>query len=112
MHRERSPEQRVADAQVIVVAAALDFAPAPPKRPGETPEVVIRFQVQRVLKGNLAGEMILTRTPTAATAFIGKEWLILLSPEYMRGMHQYADCNSIDDEPEVKAILSAGEARR
>jgi hypothetical protein len=103
---ERSLEQRVALAQVIVVATALDSAPAPPQRPGELPEAGIRFRVTRVLKGNLADEVIMTRTPSAAAGFIGKEWVILLSPEYMAGEHQYADCNTIDDEPEVKAILS------
>ena len=106
MLRERSLEQRVADAQVIVVATALDSAPAPPKRLGDLPEVLIRFQVTRVLKGNLAAKVITTRTPTAAAEFIGKEWVIMLSPEYMAGKHQFADCNWIKAEPEVKAILS------
>jgi hypothetical protein len=106
MLRERSLEQRVADAQVIVVATALDSAPAPPKRPGDLPEVMIRFRVKRVLKGNLADKVITTRTPTAAAEFIGKDWVILLSPEYMAGKHQFAECNWIKAEPEVKAILS------
>jgi len=106
MLRERSLEQRVADAQVIVVATALDSAPAPPKRPGDLPEVLIRFQVTRVLKGNLADKVITTRTPTAAAEFIGKEWVIMLSAEYMAGKHQFADCNWIKAEPEVKAILA------
>jgi hypothetical protein len=105
---ERSLERRVADARVIVVATALNSAPAPPKRPGELPEVLLRFHVTRILKGNLAAEDITTRTPTAAAGFIGKEWVIMLSAEYMAGKHQYADCNSIDAEPEVKAILAKG----
>jgi hypothetical protein len=104
--QERSLEQRVPDAQVIVVATALDSVPAPPKRPGELPEVLIRFRVTRVLKGNPADKVITTRTPTAAAEFIGKEWVIMLSPDYMAGKHQFADCNGIDDEVEVKAILS------
>jgi hypothetical protein len=37
---------------------------------------------------------------------IGQEWVLLLSPEHMAGKHQYADCNWIKAEPEVKAILS------
>ena len=106
MLRERSLEQRVADAQVIVVATALNSAPAPAKRPGDLPEVLIRFQVTRVLKGNLTDKVITTRTPTAAAEFIGKEWVIMLSPEYMAGKHQFADCNWIKAEPEVKAILA------
>lgn len=105
MLSERSLEQRVADAQVIVVATALDSTPAPPKRPGDLPESLIRFQVKRVLKGKLSDKVITTRTPTAAAEFIGKEWVILLSPEYIAGKHQFADCNSIKDESEVKAIL-------
>ena len=108
MKREGLPPLKdgVADAQVIVVATALDSAPAPPKRPGDLPEVLIRFQVTRVLKGNLADKVITTRTPTAAAEFIGKEWVIMLSAEYMAGKHQFADCNWIKAEPEVKAILA------
>jgi hypothetical protein len=30
----------------------------------------------------------------------------MLSPEYRAGEHQFADCNWINAEPEVKAILS------
>jgi hypothetical protein len=104
--RERSLEQRVADAQVIVVATALDSTPAPPMRPGDFPEALIRFRVTRVLKGNLAEEIIATRTPTAPDEFIGKEWVVFLSPEYMAGKHQFAECHWIKAEPEVKAILS------
>jgi cytoskeletal protein RodZ len=104
--QRRTLEQSVAGAEVIVVATALDSAPAPPKRPGDGPEVLIRFRVARVLKGKLAEEVITTRTPTSADDFIGKEWVIMLSPEYMAGKHQFADCNWIKAEPEVKAILA------
>ena len=104
--KRRSLEQCVIDAQVIVVATALDSAPAPPNVPGDLPENFIRFRVTRVLKGKLAAQVITTRTPTAANEFIGHEWVILLSPEYMAGKHQFADCNWIKAEPEVKAILS------
>jgi hypothetical protein len=106
MLRERTLEQRVAEAQVIVVATALDAAPAPVKRPGDLPENLIRFQVARLLKGKLADKVITTRTATAADEFIGKQWVILLSPEYMAGKHQFADCNWIKAEAEVKEILS------
>ena len=104
--RIRSLEQRVTDAQVIVVATALDFAPAPPKRPGDFPENAIRFRVTRVLKGNLAQETITTQTPNAGAEFIGHEWVVMLSPEYLAGKHSYAECNSIKVEPEVAEILS------
>jgi hypothetical protein len=96
----------VADAQVVVVATALDSAPAPPKRPGDLRETLIRFQVKRVLKGKLTAKIITTRTPTAAVEFIGKEWVIMLSPEYMAGKHSYASCLTIKAEPTMKAILS------
>ncbi len=103
---EGSLEQSVAGAQVILVATALDSAPAPPRRPGDLPESLIRFQVKRVLKGKLADKVISTRTPTAAAEFIGKEWVIMLSPEYMAGKNSYANCLTIKVEPSVKAILS------
>jgi hypothetical protein len=107
MLRERTLEQRVAEAQVIVVATALDSAPAPAKRPGDLPENLIRFQVARVLKGKLADKVITTRTPTAADEFIGKQWVLLLSPEFVAGKHQFVDCNWIKAEAEVKALLSS-----
>ncbi|MBI1903004.1 MAG: hypothetical protein HYS13_18045 [Planctomycetia bacterium] len=98
-------EKQVADAQVIVVATALDSAPAPPKRPGDLPEVLIRFQVKRVLKGELAKKEITTRTPTAADEFIGKDWVILLSPDYMAGKYQFASHINVKLEPTVKSYL-------
>jgi len=104
--KRRTLEQSVTDALVIVVATALDSAPAPLKRPGDLPEVLIRFRVTRVLKGNLAEKEITTRTPTAADEFIGKEWVIMLSPEYLAGKHSFAGCCTIKLEPAVKAILS------
>lgn len=97
--------KEVADAQVIVVATALDSAPAPPKQPGDLPEVLIRFQVTRVLKGEWAQKEITTRTPTAASEFIGKEWVILLSPDYMAGKYQYASHINVKLEPTVKSYL-------
>jgi hypothetical protein len=98
-------KQHVADAQVIVVATALDSAPAPPKRPGDLPEVLIRFQVKRVLKGELDKKEVITRTPTAADEFIGKDWVILLSPDYMAGKYQYASHINVKLEPTVKSYL-------
>ncbi|MGA2034410.1 MAG: HEAT repeat domain-containing protein [Thermoguttaceae bacterium] len=98
--------QQVADAQVIVVATALDSASAPPHRPGDLPETFIRFQVKRVLKGKLDNQIITTRTPTAAAEFIGKDWIVLLSPEYMAGKHSYASSLGVKHERNVKAMLS------
>jgi hypothetical protein len=98
-------EQHVADAQVIVVATALDWAPAPPRRPGDLAEVLLRFQVKRVLKGKLTDQFITTRTPTAGDEFIGKDWVVLLSPEYLAGMSPYAGCVAVEFEPTVKACL-------
>ncbi|HEV3259852.1 MAG TPA: hypothetical protein VG013_23495 [Gemmataceae bacterium] len=104
-------EQHVAGAQVVVVATALDSAPAPPRRPGDLAEVLIRFRVKRVLKGKLTDKVITTRTPTAAGELIGKEWVILLSPEYMAGKHQYASCITVEVEATVKAIVSKGKRK-
>jgi hypothetical protein len=100
-----SLEKSVAGAQVIVVGTALDSAPARPKRPGDLPENLIRFQVKRVLKGELADKVITTRTPTAAAEFIGKDWVILLSPDYLAGKHQFASLMNVKLEPTVKAAL-------
>jgi hypothetical protein len=96
----------VAHAPVIVVATALDAAPAPPKRPGDLAENAIRFRVSRVLKGDLADKEISVRTPTAADELVGKEWIVLLSPEYLAGKHSYAQCLTIKMEATVKAMLS------
>jgi len=102
----RTLAQDVADAQVIIVATALDSAPAPVKRPGDLPENLLRFKVQRVLKGNPRAGIITTQTPTAAAEFIGKNWIIMLSPDYMAGKHRYAGCLAVEFEPTVKTILT------
>jgi hypothetical protein len=95
----------VRDAEVIVVGTALDWAPAPPHAPGDLPEVLLRFQVKRVLKGELTKKEITTRTPTAAAEFIGKDWIILLTPQYMAGKYEYASHINIKLEPTVKSYL-------
>lgn len=102
----RSLGQSVAEAQVIVVATALDSALAPPNVRGDLPENFIRFRVLRVLKGKLDPEIITTRTPTGAAEFIGRDWIVMLSPEYVAGKHFYAGCYTIKLEPQVKAILA------
>jgi hypothetical protein len=102
----KSLEQCVAEAQVIVVATALDFVPAPPHVPGDAPENSIRFRVTRILKGNLTQEIVTTRTPSVLAAeFIGRDWVVMLSPEYLAGKYGYADCYGIKSEPNVTAIL-------
>ena len=98
-------KERVAEAQVIVVATGLDSAPAPPEVPGDLPEVLIRWQVKRVLKGELGKKEITTRTSTAAAEFVGKGWIIFLTPDYMAGKHQLASCLHIQFEPTVKSYL-------
>lgn len=102
----RNLGQHVAEARVIVVATALDWAPAPAKTPGDRAENLIRFQVQRILKGGPVGPVITTRTPTAADEFIGKDWIVLLRPDYMAGKHQYAGVVNITLEPTVQAALA------
>jgi hypothetical protein len=104
--RERPLSQRVAEAQVIVVATALDSAPAPVKKPGDLQENLLRFKVLRVLKGNPPAGVITTQTPTAAAEFIGKDWIVMLSPDYMAGKYRYAGCLAVQFESTVKAILA------
>ena len=103
--RRKSLGQSVAEAQVIVVATALDAAPAPPHVRGNAPENFIRFRVVRVLKGTFEQEFVTTRTPTAPAEFIGRDWVVMLSPEFLAGRHAYAGTNSTKFEPEIKAIL-------
>src|SRR5262249_8465076 len=107
--RRKSLDESVADAQVIVVATALDSAPAPPKVPGDLPENAVRFRVTRVLKGALDAKEIITRSPTPANEFIGREWIIMLSPEFLAGRHSYAGRYGIRLEPQVKATLAKSE---
>ena len=88
--RRKSLGQSVAAAQVIVVATAIGTVPAPPNVPGDQPENFIQFQVVRVLKGTFAAAMLTTRTPTAASEFIGKDWVVMLSPEFVAKKHSFA----------------------
>ncbi len=104
--RVKSLKQQVAESQVIVVATAVNLAPAPPRRPGDLPETLIRFRVKRVLKGTFAVKEITTRTPSGAAELVGKDWIVMLSPEYIAGKHSYASCLWIKAEPTVQAILS------
>jgi len=103
--RRKSLNESVAEATVIVVATALKSAPAPPERPDDAPENLITFQVNKVLKGKLADKVIVTRTPTVAKEFIDKEWVVMLSPEYLAGKHKYAGVYGMTLEPEIREIL-------
>ena len=110
---ERPFAERVAEAEVIVVASLVDFAPAPPRRPGDAAEVAIRWKVVRILKGKLADKIITTQKPGAPVGgaveeLVGKEWILLLTPGYMAGKHPYAGLWTIKLEREVRAIVSGG----
>ncbi len=106
----RSLKELVTEADVIVVATRLDFASVQPKQPGDVAEVAIRFRVTRILKGDLPDEVITIQKPTppvgAGVEELGRELILLLSPEYVAGKHPYAAYTSIKLEPEVQAILS------
>jgi hypothetical protein len=108
--RERSLKERVAEAEVIVVATFVDSAPAKPKRPRDLPESLWRFRVARVLKGKLDEKIITIRHPDTVGVGVdeiaGKEWILLLTPEYMAGKHPYAGLCTIKLEPEIRAILA------
>jgi hypothetical protein len=99
-------KERVAESQVIVVATGVDSAPAPPDVPGDSPEVLIRWQVKRFLKGDLDKKEIKTRTSVAAAEFIGKDWIVFLSPDFVAGKHQLAACLHIDFERTVKELIA------
>jgi hypothetical protein len=112
--QRRSLRECVAEAKVIVVATPLDSAPAKPKKEGDGPEVAIRFQVTRILKGELADKMITIQIPLAngvsIDKIVGKEkrWILFLDADYLAGKHQCAGLYGIKLEPEVRAILSSG----
>ncbi len=102
----RSLEQSVAEAKVIVVATAVESALAPPNRPGDARENLVTFRVTRVLKGELTDKVITTRTPTDPERFIGKEWVVMLSADYVAGKWRYAGLYNIKLKPEIDAILA------
>ena len=79
---------------------------AAPRRKGDAAENLIRFEVKRVLKGVLEQEVVVTRTPTAAAEFIGKDWVVMLSPEYMAGRHQFGGIYGMGLEPQIQAALA------
>lgn len=102
----RTLDQCVADSKVIIVATALKSDPAPPKRRGDAPEYLITYDVEEVLKGSLTEKVITTRTPTNPKEFIGRTWVVMLSPEYVAGSHKFAGTYGIKLKPKVDALLS------
>ncbi len=103
--RRQSLGEIAKDAAVIVVGTPLDSAVAPPNVPGDAPENLIRYQVTRVLKGEWKKKEVTVRTPTAAAEFVGREWILMLSPEFVAGKHQFAATVSIKFEPEIKQSI-------
>ena len=96
---------------MIVVGTLPDFSPVQPKQPGDVAEVAIRWRVTRILKGDLADEIITTQKPSSPVGasveeLAGKEWIIFLSPEFLAGKFPYAGCLTIKEEPKIRAILS------
>ncbi|MGA2034411.1 MAG: hypothetical protein ABSG68_19370 [Thermoguttaceae bacterium] len=109
---KRPFKEQVAEAEVIVVATFVDSAPAKSNRLAEAAETVMRFRVARVLKGKLDKKIISIQHPDApvgagVSEIAGKEWVLLLSPEYMAGKHPYTGLWTIKLEPEVRTILSS-----
>ena len=108
----KSLRQQVLEADVIVVGVFLDSAPANPNRAGDAPESLWRFRVVRFLSGKLDQKVIAIRHPDTEGAGIneiaGKEWILLLSPDYIAGKHPYAGLYNIKVESEIGAVLAAG----
>jgi len=96
-------------AEVIVVASFMDSAPAKPGRPGDFAEASLRFRVARILKGKLDKKIVTLQTP-APSGFgpAGKEWILMLSPEYMAGKYRYGAIYTVELEPQIRAILAKG----
>jgi hypothetical protein len=108
---ERTDAERVPEAAVIVVATFVDSAPAQPRRPGDAAETLMRFRVDRILKGKLDQKVITIQEPNppvgaGVNKLAGKEWILLLSPEYMAGKHRYAGRFTVKLEKEIRAILA------
>jgi hypothetical protein len=103
--RRRSLGESVEQAEVILVATPVESTIAPPKVKGDAPENVIRSVVTRVLKGKWDKKEVLTRTPTSFDEFVGREWIIMLSPEFVAGKHPFAGMYTIKSEAEIKQAV-------
>jgi hypothetical protein len=72
-------------------------------------ENALRLRVTRSLKGKSPAEVITIQTPTTPDiGEIGEEWIIMLPPAFLAGLHPYAGRYNIRLEPEIQAAL-AGE---
>ena len=108
--RSLSLEEMVDKSNVVVVATFLDAAAsAKPKQPGDLPESSMRFRVARILKGKLENKTVTVQRPSwpGVNELAGKEWILVLSPEYIAGKHLYAALFSIEEEPKIRANLGA-----
>jgi hypothetical protein len=101
-----SRKEQVKESQVIVVATGLDWAPAPPEVPGDSPEVYIRWKVKRALKGEMEKKEFTTRTSTPVADWIDKDWIVFLTPDFMAGKHRLAAYLHIDFEMLVMRLLA------
>jgi hypothetical protein len=112
-------EKSVAKAPVIVVATALDSTPVPATIPGDRPSYLLRWRVERVLKGKLADKTVVVQsrtelgleTSTAPEHFIGKKWIIMLSADYLAGKHRSAHLLNVEFESRVKSWLPKEEKK-
>jgi hypothetical protein len=101
----RSVGLQVDESPVIVVGKAKGFDVAPPKVQGDAPEYFVHYEVIRFLKGGIDKQIIDVRTPTAPGEFIDKEWILLLSNEYLEGKYLYAGVVNIKSEQEIKDLI-------
>jgi len=103
--RTRSLPLNVQLAQVIVTGVVSDYELAPAKSIGDAPEYYITFEVTEVLKGTFSKEECVIRTPSDPQGYLEKEWIVMLSPEYVAGRHRFGGVHSIKQEARVREIL-------
>ncbi len=94
------------------MAKYLDSAPAATSWQKGLPETLSRFRVSRVLKGKLDKDIVSIQTPNPPVGadvkgLAGKDWILMLSPEFLAGKRPYADLSTIKDEPRVLSLLAA-----
>jgi hypothetical protein len=109
---ERPLEKQVADAEVIVVANYMDYIPMNPFQLNDPPESMVRLRVTNVLKGTLDEKSITTKLPNSmvngnVNELARKDWILMLSPEYVAGKHIYTELVAIKEEPKVLSVLAA-----
>jgi hypothetical protein len=89
-------ESHVAEAQVIVVATGL----------GPAPKGSMRWEVNRVLKGEFDKKEFSTISSMPVAESNGKEWIVSLWPEYFAGDHERAAYTHVKFEPTVKKYIA------